>query len=610
MIIKSALSRAVQLAVVVGLSLIPSLSSPAASMTLGWSTCEATNAFGYKVSYGTASGQYSTSLNTGSNTSASLTGLTPGTAYYLQVMAYDSNGAPIQYSAEVTNAIPGSTDGNSGSGTNGSPTTLQIVSQPVSQTVPAGGTATFSISATGPAPITYMWYFNAVPIIGLNSATLTIPSITSSNAGHYSVLVSSSAGLLMSTVVSLTVTAPVAVAPSITTQPASVTANAGATATFSVSATGTGPLHYQWYDYSTVVAGATASTLSVAASDATGGNYTVVVSNSAGSVTSSVATLSVIDPPTIVTQPASQSVVVGSPVTFRAGIGGTGPFTFQWYHNSAAVPGTQGRALSITAAATSDSGNYYLVAQNPAGTATSTVAELTVSNVSFAAAAGTYNGLFYQTNNQLPKVAVSSAGMLANCIVGSNGVYSAKLCIGGYTYPFSGTFNSTGIDTEVIVRTNGLPALNVSLQADLTGSSKLMTGIVSSTASSNAWTAPLVADLAGTSATAGSWYMTIPPSSGLANSPQGYAIISVASNGSTTVAGRLYDGSQLVESAPVSGTGILPLYFSLYGGTGLLEGWVTLNGGLPTGTMTWIRPVNANSPVPYSTGFTNVVNVY
>ncbi len=84
------------------------------------------------------------------------------------------------------------------------------------------------------------------------------------------------------------------VAPTITAQPQSQTVNVGAPASFSVTATGTAPLGYQWKKGGSDIAGATASTYSIAAAQTTdAGSYTVVVSNVAGSATSNAATLTV-----------------------------------------------------------------------------------------------------------------------------------------------------------------------------------------------------------------------------------------------------------------------------------------------------------------------------
>src|SRR5205823_10348609 len=87
----------------------------------------------------------------------------------------------------------------------------------------------------------------------------------------------------------------VLVAPTITTQPASQRVSAGQRATFTVTATGTAPLSYQWQKNGTVIGGATAASYTTPATTASdnGDQFTVVVSNAAGSVTSTAATLTV-----------------------------------------------------------------------------------------------------------------------------------------------------------------------------------------------------------------------------------------------------------------------------------------------------------------------------
>src|SRR5580698_10196717 len=90
-------------------------------------------------------------------------------------------------------------------------------------------------------------------------------------------------------------TAPTAVAPSITGQPQNTSVAAGQAAAFSVTATGTAPLSYQWRKAGSAIAGATAATYTTAATSAadSGEVFSVVVTNSAGAVTSGNATLTV-----------------------------------------------------------------------------------------------------------------------------------------------------------------------------------------------------------------------------------------------------------------------------------------------------------------------------
>lgn len=174
------------------------------------------------------------------------------------------------------------------------PTAPTISTQPANQSVVAGQSATFSVTAAGTAPLSYQWQKGTTSITGATSATYTTPATTTADSGStFSVLVSNSAGSVTSNAATLTVTAT-AVAPSITQQPANVTVTAGQTATFSVSATGTAPLSYQWLQGTTTITGATSASYTTPATTANNGaQYKVVVTNSVGNATSNPATLTV-----------------------------------------------------------------------------------------------------------------------------------------------------------------------------------------------------------------------------------------------------------------------------------------------------------------------------
>ena len=176
-----------------------------------------------------------------------------------------------------------------------------ITSQPQNRSAIVGGGVTFNVSAVGVAPLIYRWRKNgnnlsdSGNIIGSANASLTLNNIQASDFATYSVLVSNNYGAVLS----IPVTLSLATQPTIQTQPQSRTNNTGTTASFNVVASG-GGLTYQWQHGTTnlvdggSISGANTDTLlinSVLKSDV--GNYTVVVGNAAGTVTSSAATLTV-----------------------------------------------------------------------------------------------------------------------------------------------------------------------------------------------------------------------------------------------------------------------------------------------------------------------------
>src|SRR4029077_4149558 len=260
-----------------------------------------------------------------------------------------------------------------------------ITTQPTSQTVTAGQTASFSVAATGTAPLSYQWQKNGVAISGATSSSYTTPATTSSdNGAQFTVAVSNTAGSVTSNAATLTVNAA-AVAPSITTQPASQTVTAGQTASFSVAATGTAPLSYQWNRNGTAISGEPrpSSPPPATINSDNGAQFTVLVSNSAGSATSSAATLTVNAAPvapSITAPPASQSVTAGQTASFSVAATGTAPLSYQWMKNSVAISGATSSSYTTPGTTTSDNGaQFTVVVSNTAGTVTSSAATLTVN---------------------------------------------------------------------------------------------------------------------------------------------------------------------------------------------------------------------------------------
>jgi hypothetical protein len=177
----------------------------------------------------------------------------------------------------------------------GAPT---ISSQPAAETVTSGQTATLSVMAAGTPPLSYHWYEGVSgdtshPVPAATNSTFTSPPLAATTS--YWVQVSNAAGSVNSATATITVKQPGP--PTISNQPAAQTVTSGQTATLSVTAAGTGPLVYQWYqgsssDTSHPMPGATTSSLTTPALAATT-SYWVRVGNSAGTVDSAAATVTV-----------------------------------------------------------------------------------------------------------------------------------------------------------------------------------------------------------------------------------------------------------------------------------------------------------------------------
>src|SRR5207302_367292 len=144
------------------------------------------------------------------------------------------------------------------------PVAPAITTQPASQMVVAGQTATFTVTATCTAPVTYQWQKNGTAIGAATTDSYTTSATTASDNGdQFTVVVSNAVGSVTSSAAALTVNAAL-VAPTITTQPANQTVTAGQTATFTVTATGTAPLSYQWQKNGTAIGATTAASYTTA----------------------------------------------------------------------------------------------------------------------------------------------------------------------------------------------------------------------------------------------------------------------------------------------------------------------------------------------------------
>jgi alpha-tubulin suppressor-like RCC1 family protein len=181
----------------------------------------------------------------------------------------------------------------------------QILSPPASLTVTAGQPATFSVTATGSAPLAYQWQRSDdggatfAPVAGATGSQFTLMAALGDHNAQFRVVVTNAFGSVTSSAAVLSVVAAPQ-PPAITQHPLDVTVDAGAQASFTVAATGTAPLAYQWQrgndggmSWADIPA-ATQPTLTLATTAAdNGARFRAVVTNSAGSATSNSALLSV-----------------------------------------------------------------------------------------------------------------------------------------------------------------------------------------------------------------------------------------------------------------------------------------------------------------------------
>jgi len=259
------------------------------------------------------------------------------------------------------------------------PTAPAITTQPVSQSIIIGSTASFSVVASGSSPLSYQWQLNGSNISGAANIGYTTPVLTGNDNGdQFTVIVSNSAGNVTSSAAKLTVSAA---PPVITTQPASNSVQIGAPATFSVVATGTAPLSYQWSRAGTAIQGATQASYTLANPQLSdnGATFTAVVSNSAGSVTSGAATLTVTPVPvTITSQPSGGTFFSGESTTLSVVAAGTAP-SYQWLKNGTAIGNaTVASYTAPTFTTVNDKDSYTVTISNAAGSVTSSAAVIRI----------------------------------------------------------------------------------------------------------------------------------------------------------------------------------------------------------------------------------------
>lgn len=183
--------------------------------------------------------------------------------------------------------------------------------------------------------------------------------------------------------------------------PTNVVVFAGSNAILTAYVAGPPPMTLQWYTNGVALASQTnmtlvLSNLTVASSSS---NYYVVATSPAGTVQSANGAVTVLsDGPTFVQnlQPLTQTAFNDQTVVFSASAEGLTTVGYQWYFEGSPISGATGSTLTLTDVSSNDVGNYYVVATNSYGSATSATG--TLAAVEYPAPAGTYPALIMGPN--------------------------------------------------------------------------------------------------------------------------------------------------------------------------------------------------------------------
>ncbi len=316
----------------------------------------------------------------------------------------------------------------------------QIDSQPANYATTNGGSATFTVVADSVYPLSYQWESNGVPLTsGGTSPTLTLSGLNLGFNGYtYQCVVTNSFGAVTTAPPALLTVTASPVAPTITNNPVNVSQFINSSVTFAtVNPVGTEPFTFQWYQGTTQLVddnvkyfGSTSRSLTVTGlTSADSGNYYLVASNGAGTASNLVDVLTVNYHLPAITggQPAPVTTFIGLNASIVATeTGGSLPVTNQWFKGATSttvtnklsdvgnITGSQSDTLTFNGAASTNAGFYRIVVSNPAGSVTSSVAQLTVLVPPPLSSVFYSNQVYLQTFDSLPDPGSNSVNSINN----------------------------------------------------------------------------------------------------------------------------------------------------------------------------------------------------
>jgi alpha-tubulin suppressor-like RCC1 family protein len=247
---------------------------------------------------------------------------------------------------------------------------------PFSVVALAESSVLFESEAYAPGAFDSQWIFYDTNLSGATLSTLLLTNVQLSQSGPYALVSSNAAGSVKSLVASLSVV-PLFVG----VQPTNQLLYSGDT--LSAAVQGPGPWSFQWYFQGRALSGETNSNLRLANLVTNQpGAYSVVVSNSYGSVVGTAAVFTVVDSlPIILAQPTNVASWPGASACFQVAATGSKPLSYQWLFNGSDIPGATNSALWLTNLTFGETGLYSVRVRNFIGPTLSSNATLAVLNL-------------------------------------------------------------------------------------------------------------------------------------------------------------------------------------------------------------------------------------
>jgi hypothetical protein len=263
------------------------------------------------------------------------------------------------------------------------PPTPVITLEPVDEFQVQGSNATFTTRGAGLYGVTYQWQTNSVNVSGATSAALTVTNVQAAQVAiGYRVIVSNEVGNLASSNVNLHfVTPPVILARTLPTNPVVAYQS---NLTLNVAATAPGiyngfPLTFQWQFNGSNITGATGAAYTIHGQASAFGNYSVVVSNAAGSTNAAWQVIVLNTNGLLITlHPTNQYQIAGGSVTLAASGVGINPVTYQWTFNTINLLGATNATLFLTNMQLSLVGTYSVRVSDYVSNAVSSSATFTL----------------------------------------------------------------------------------------------------------------------------------------------------------------------------------------------------------------------------------------